>query len=143
MTLCLAANPGYTCAAVVTLALGIGANTAIYSVIDGVLLHPIPFSEPDGLVSLHQKRPSGETSNVSYPDLLDWQRQSQTFEAIAGWLPDSVTLTVHVDGPMLLLNPPMEVATMANQLQRDSALPLLIAADFERGLASRVSRYCF
>src|SRR5215475_2196243 len=51
----------------------------------------------------------------------------------------SVTLTVHVDGPMLLLNPPMEVAMMANQLQRDSALPLLIAADFERGLASRVS----
>jgi beta-N-acetylhexosaminidase len=51
----------------------------------------------------------------------------------------SVTLTVHVDGPMLLKNPPMEVAIMANQLQRDSALPLLIAADFERGLASRVS----
>src|SRR5215475_8822791 len=51
----------------------------------------------------------------------------------------SVTLTVHVDGPMLLKNPPMEVAMMANQLQRDSSLPLLIDADFERGLASRVS----
>jgi beta-N-acetylhexosaminidase len=51
----------------------------------------------------------------------------------------SVVLTVHVDGPMLLKNPPLEVASMANQLQRDSALPLLIAADFERGLASRVS----
>src|SRR5262245_3568553 len=51
----------------------------------------------------------------------------------------SVVLTVHVDGPILLKNPPLEVASMANQLQRDSALPLLIAADFERGLASRVS----
>jgi beta-N-acetylhexosaminidase len=51
----------------------------------------------------------------------------------------SVVLTVHVDGPTLLKNPPLEVASMANQLQRDSALPLLIAADFERGLASRVS----
>jgi beta-N-acetylhexosaminidase len=51
----------------------------------------------------------------------------------------SVVLTVHVDGPMLLKNPPLEVAAMANQLQSDSALPLLIAADFERGLASRVS----
>lgn len=51
----------------------------------------------------------------------------------------SVVLTVHVDGPVLLMNPPLEVAAMANQLQRDSDLPLLIAADFERGLASRVS----
>lgn len=51
----------------------------------------------------------------------------------------SVVLTVHVDGPTLLKNPPLEVAAVANQLQRDSKLPLLIAADFERGLASRVS----
>lgn len=51
----------------------------------------------------------------------------------------SIVLTVHVDGPTLLKNPPLEVAAIANQLQRDSDLPLLIAADFERGLASRVS----
>ncbi len=51
----------------------------------------------------------------------------------------SVTLTVHVDGSFLIKNPPLEVASIANQLQRDSQLPLLIAADFERGLSSRVS----
>ena len=51
----------------------------------------------------------------------------------------SVVLTVHVDGPVLLKNPPLEVAMMANQLQRDSKLPLLIAADFERGLYSRMT----
>jgi len=51
----------------------------------------------------------------------------------------SVVLTVHVDGPILLKNPPLEVAMMANQLQRDSKLPLLIAADFERGLYSRIN----
>jgi beta-N-acetylhexosaminidase len=51
----------------------------------------------------------------------------------------SVTLTVHVDGDFLIKNPPLEVAAIANQLQRDSKLPLLVAADFERGLASRVS----
>lgn len=51
----------------------------------------------------------------------------------------SVVLTVHVDGPILFKNPPLEVAAIANRLQRDSKLPLLIAADFEHGLASRVS----
>src|SRR5262245_47842909 len=51
----------------------------------------------------------------------------------------SITLTVHVDGPLLLRNPPLEVASIANQLQRDSKLPLLIAADLERGLASRAT----
>jgi beta-N-acetylhexosaminidase len=51
----------------------------------------------------------------------------------------SVVLTVHLDGPILLKNAPLEVAAVANQLQRDSRLPLLMAADFERGLASRVS----
>jgi len=91
----LRANPGFTCAAVLTLALGIGANTAIYSVIDGVLLHPIPFSEPDRLVALYQKTPTGEENSVSYPNLVDWQQQSQTFEGIAGWLNDLLTLTVH------------------------------------------------
>src|SRR5437899_10477022 len=50
----------------------------------------------------------------------------------------SMVLTVHVDGPILLKNPPLEVAAVANQLQRDSTLPLLMAADFERGLDSRV-----
>src|SRR5436305_4646723 len=50
----------------------------------------------------------------------------------------SVVLTVHVDGPILLKNAPLEVAAVANQLQRDSRLPLLMAADFERGLDSRV-----
>src|SRR5215467_11515255 len=49
----------------------------------------------------------------------------------------SITLTVHVDGALLLRNPPLEIASIANQLQRDSKLPLLIAADLERGLASR------
>jgi len=91
----LAKKPGFTCLAVLTLALGIGANTAIYSVIDGVLLHPIPFSEPERLVALYQKTHSSEKNAVSYPNLLDWQRQNQTFEAIAGVRDDGFTLTTH------------------------------------------------
>jgi len=91
----LANKPGFTCLAVLTLALGIGANTAIYSVIDGVLLHPIPFSEPERLVALYQKTHSSQKNAVSYPNLLDWQHQSQTFEAIAGVRDDGFTLTTH------------------------------------------------
>ena len=85
--------PGYTCAALVTLALGIGANTAIYSVIDGVLLHPIPFPEPDRLVALYQTGPHSNKNAVTYPNLLDWQRSAQSFEALAGMRTDGFTLT--------------------------------------------------
>src|SRR5262245_2053137 len=86
-------NPGFTCAAVLTLALGIGANTAIYSVIDGVLLHPIPFPDPDRLVVMYQAVPSSNKNSVSYPNFLDWQRRAQSFEAVAGWRNDGFTLT--------------------------------------------------
>jgi predicted permease len=86
-------NPGFTCAVVLTLALGIGANTAIYTVIDGVLLHPIPFTEPDRLVALYQQTPRSEKNSIPYLNLLDWQNQTQAFEAIAGWRSDGFALT--------------------------------------------------
>ncbi len=86
-------NPRFTCAALITLALGIGANTAIYSVIDGVVLHPLPFSDPDRLVALYQKTRDERRTSISYPNLLDWQRRTQTFEAIAGVRTDGFTMT--------------------------------------------------
>ena len=86
-------TPGFTCAALITLALGIGANTAIYSVIDGVVLHPIPFSDPDRLVALYQRTRDERRTSISYPNLLDFQRRSQTFEAIAGARTDGFTMT--------------------------------------------------
>jgi predicted permease len=89
-------NPGFTAVAVFTLALGIGANTAIYSVIDGVLLHPIPFPDSDRLVALYQTSLQvGDRNAVSYPNLLDWQRDTHMFEAIAGWRSDLFALTGH------------------------------------------------
>ena len=84
-------NLGFTCAALVTLALGIGANAAIYTVIDGVLLHPIPFPESDRLVAMYQKSVRSEKNSVPYLNLLDWQRQSQTFEGFAAWTGEWVT----------------------------------------------------
>jgi putative ABC transport system permease protein len=95
-------NPGFTCAAVLTLALGIGANTAVYSVIDGVLMHPIPFADPDALVVMYQAGRTSEKNSVSYPNLLDWQRRSQTFEAIAGWRNDGFTLSGQANAEALL-----------------------------------------
>jgi beta-N-acetylhexosaminidase len=71
--------------------------------------------------------------NFSSPGYQQFREQMQKYHL------GSVVLTVHTDGPILLKNGPLEVAAVANQLQRDSKLPLLIAADFERGLDSRVS----
>jgi predicted permease len=95
-------SPGFTFAAILTLALGIGANTAIYTVIDGVLLHPLPFSEPDRLVALYQRTARSDKNSVPYLNLLDWQARSKTFEAIAGWRADGYALTGRGDPENLL-----------------------------------------
>src|SRR5215471_4682707 len=84
----------------------------------------------------------GQMLNVRYfTDFqnVDAEAYKQFRDSLRKYHIGSVVLTVHVDGPILLKNPPLEVAAVANQLQRDSDLPLLIAADFEQGLASRVS----
>src|ERR1700760_4404870 len=65
-------NPAFTFAALLTLALGIGGNAAIYSVIDAVLLHPVPFPGADRLVAIYQKSLHEDRNAVSYPNLLDW-----------------------------------------------------------------------
>jgi len=86
-------SPGFTFAALLTLALGIGGNTVIFSVIDGALIHPIPFPDSNRLVALYQKTPRDQKNAVSYPNLLDWQQRTQTFEGIAGVRNDTFTLT--------------------------------------------------
>ncbi len=79
----LVKNPGFTAVAVVTLALGIGANTSLFSVINGVLLSPLPFPESDQLVTLHENKPNFEGGSLSYPNFLDWQKENHTFSAMA------------------------------------------------------------
>jgi predicted permease len=79
----LVKSPGFTAVAVVTLALGIGANTALFSVINGVLLSPLPFPEPNQLVTLHENKPNFEGGSLSYPNFLDWQKDNHTFSAMA------------------------------------------------------------
>jgi putative ABC transport system permease protein len=78
-------KPGFAAVAVLTLALGIGANTAIFSVVNAVLLKPLPFPEPERLVSIYEALPQGGTGSVSVPNLLDWRAQSDSFTGIAAY----------------------------------------------------------
>ena len=77
-------SPAFTAVAVLTLALGIGANTALFSVVNGVLLNPLPYPHPEQLIGLHAAKPNFAHGSISYPNLLDWQKQNHTFSGIAG-----------------------------------------------------------
>jgi predicted permease len=79
----LTRSPSFALVALLTLALGIGANTAIFSVVEGVLLRPLPFDQPDRLVSIQERGQRDGTMNVAWPNFEDWQRESQSFEALA------------------------------------------------------------
>jgi len=79
----LGRNPGFTAVAVLTLALGIGANTALFSIVNGVLLNPLPYPEPDRLVTLHESKPNFPYGAISYPNFLDWQKDNHTFSSMA------------------------------------------------------------
>jgi putative ABC transport system permease protein len=76
-------SPGFAAAALFTLALGIGANTAIFSVVYGVLLQPLPFRDAARLVLLHETTPKVGDVSVSYPNFQDWRAQSHTFSEMA------------------------------------------------------------
>jgi predicted permease len=89
----LVKSPGFTAVAVITLALGIGANTALFSVINGVLLSPLPFPQPDQLVTLHENKPNFEGGSVSYPNFRDWQKDNHTFSSLALARPYAFSLT--------------------------------------------------
>ncbi len=87
-------RPGFTAIAVVTLALGIGANTAIFSVVNAVLLRPLPFAEPNQLVTLwNADAEKGVVFPFSWPDFTDYQMQSQSFEKLAAFDDRDFTLT--------------------------------------------------
>ncbi|MDQ3906783.1 MAG: ABC transporter permease, partial [Acidobacteriota bacterium] len=86
-------QPAFSLVAVLTLALGIGANTAIFSVINAVLLSPLPFPAQERVVDLYETfSPSGYFGNLSVPNLRDWQRENTTFENIAAYSPGTFNL---------------------------------------------------
>ena len=79
----LAKSPGFTAIAILTLALGIGANTALFSVVNGVLLNPLAYAHPGQLVAIYGKTPGYEHAPINYPNFLDWQHDTQTFSSMA------------------------------------------------------------
>src|SRR5712664_2042324 len=89
----LAKNPGFTAIAILTLALGIGANTALFSVVNSVLLNPLPFSNPDELYALYAKTPAFEQSSITYLNFLDWQKQNHSFSSLSAFRADDYNLT--------------------------------------------------
>ena len=93
-------HPDFTILAVLTLALGIGANTAIFSVVNGVLLKPLPYSDPDRIVTLWERNPQKgmDQEFVTPPDFDDWQSQQSVFEQMAYWTADTEMNLVQDDG---------------------------------------------
>ena len=103
----LAKNPGFTAVAVLTLALGIGANTAIFSVVNAVMLRPLPYPQPDRLVSIistQLRKNSGD--EASYPDFLDWRARNHVFDKMAVFRTENFALIgagepVHLSGAVV------------------------------------------
>ncbi|MDQ3684029.1 MAG: ABC transporter permease [Acidobacteriota bacterium] len=91
-------NPVMTFVAIVALALGVGANTAIFSVVNAVLLRPLPYEDPDRLVRLSEHSPQVPQMSISYPNFLDWREQNQVFSGLAATQFRSLNL-IGVDEP--------------------------------------------
>ena len=89
----LAKSPGFMAIAILTLALGIGANSALFSVVNGVLLNPLPYPNPQQLASVYSRTTQFSHSSISYPNFLDWQRENGTFAAMAAYRGDEFNLT--------------------------------------------------
>jgi len=86
-------NPAFSVIAIATLALGIGANTALFSVINGVLLNPLPYPGAERLIALYSKSAHFSRQSISYPNFLDWQRENKSFALLAAYRGDSLNLT--------------------------------------------------
>jgi predicted permease len=138
-------SPGFTAVVVITLALGIGANATVFSVVDAVLLRPLPYMQPERLVeaqSGYDRNP--DASDLSYPDFFDWRAQNQSFEHLVSYHDNSYTLTgvaraTHVDAeivswdllPMLGVNPEIGRGFTKDEEKRGTRVALISHALWE------------
>ncbi|MGC9951328.1 MAG: ABC transporter permease [Bryobacteraceae bacterium] len=89
----VAKAPGFAAIVILTLALGIGANTALFSVVNGVLLNPLPYRQPDRLVAIYARTKEFSPSSISYPNFLDWVRNQRSFSSLAAFRGENYNLT--------------------------------------------------
>jgi predicted permease len=97
----LAKTPGFTAIAILTLALGIGANSALFSVVNGVVLNPLPYPEPDKLISVFANTSNFGHSSITYLNFLDWQKNNRSFSELAARRGESPVLTGVGEGEQL------------------------------------------
>jgi len=120
----LARNPGFTLIAVLTLALGIGANTAIFSVVHAVLLRPFPYPEPEQLISFSEVGKTFGQMTIAYPNYVDWRKQARLMEELAIVRRDSFNLTGFGEPERV------RAAMVSANLLKTIKLPVLIGRDF-------------
>ncbi|MEZ5317528.1 MAG: ABC transporter permease [Vicinamibacterales bacterium] len=125
-------SPGFAALAVITLALGIGANTAIFSVVSGVLLRPLPYPDPDRVVAVWTSTSSDSHDNHSAGDFIDIERDNQSFSAIAGYRQDLFAL-IGPDGPALQFQGAHVTVGFFDVFQVPPALGRTFTATSDRG----------
>ncbi len=118
-------SPGFALTAVLTLALGIGATTAIFSAVYALLIRPLPYHEPDRLVWVAERSCSGGSGAIAAPDMIAWRERGRPFEAVAGYAFNEYTLsglgdTVRIPGAMVSGNF-LSLLGVAPQIGRDFA----------------------
>ena len=108
-------HPGFSLTVIITLALGIGANTTIFSVVNAVLMAPLPYQEPDRLVRIWESNPGqGRTeSAVSVPNFQDWQKQQSVFEQLAA----SELTTFNLTGSGEKVTPPVKLPRISTDIE--------------------------
>jgi hypothetical protein len=89
----LSKSSGFAAVAILTLALGIGANTALFSVVNGVLLNPLPFPNPDQLLAVYSRTSAFGESSISYPNFLDWHKDNKTFSSLSAFRSEDYNMT--------------------------------------------------
>lgn len=149
----LAKSPGFAAIAILTMAFGIGANTALFSVVNAVILNPLPFPSPNRLVSVYSKTTEFNESSISYPNFLDWRRMNRSLSAIAAYRQADYSLTgtgqpEHLNGvmisaeffPLLGVNPALGRAFRPEEDQAGTAPVVLISESlWKRRFASSPS----